>query len=145
MFVQALVIDLGNKQRVVIEKMHFLLAAHGDVRVSAQKIMQGRGPGFLRAGQNEIQPVDLFRLGLPHGHESRTDKRIAQLLSRQAAAPIIGDLSCNAERRFAVLSNNGRCFEGVNAWDVDFLRDPDRCSLHCLARSNRRHCLSKDA
>ena len=35
MFVQLLVISPGNEQRVIIEKMYFLLVAHGDIRVPA--------------------------------------------------------------------------------------------------------------
>ena len=35
MFMQFLVIDLGNKQSVVVKKMYFLLIAHRDLRVPA--------------------------------------------------------------------------------------------------------------
>jgi hypothetical protein len=35
MFVQLLVISPGNEQRVIIEKVYFLLVAHGDIRVPA--------------------------------------------------------------------------------------------------------------
>jgi len=49
MLVQFLIIGLGNKHCVVIEKMDFLLVAHADVRMSAQKVMQrGRAKIFAR-------------------------------------------------------------------------------------------------
>jgi hypothetical protein len=44
------IIGFGNEHRVVIEKMDFLLIAHANVRMSAQKIMQRSGAGFLRPG-----------------------------------------------------------------------------------------------
>ena len=60
MFVQFLIIGLGNEHRVIIEKMDFLLIAHADVGMSAQKVMQRRRAGLLRAGQNEVESVNLF-------------------------------------------------------------------------------------
>jgi hypothetical protein len=50
MLVQFLIIGLGNEHRVVIEKMYLLLIAHADIGMSAQKVMQRRRAGFLRAG-----------------------------------------------------------------------------------------------
>jgi hypothetical protein len=44
------IIRLGNEHCVVIEKMDFLLIAHANVRMSAQKVMQRSGAGFLRSG-----------------------------------------------------------------------------------------------
>lgn len=82
--------------------------------------MQCCRAGFLCAGQNKIQPLDLSRLGPPHRHESRTADHIAQLISQKSGRADIVDLFCNFEIRFPVLSNNGRCFEGVHARDVDF-------------------------
>jgi hypothetical protein len=58
MLVQFLIIGLRNEHRVVIEKMDFLLIAHADIGMSAQKIVQRCCAGFLRAGQNEIEPLD---------------------------------------------------------------------------------------
>jgi len=40
MFMQFVIIRLGDEHRVVIEKMYFLLVAHADVGMSAQKVMQ---------------------------------------------------------------------------------------------------------
>jgi hypothetical protein len=45
--------------------------------------MQCCRAGFLRTGQNEIEPLDFSGLGPPHRHESRTADRIAQLISVQ--------------------------------------------------------------
>ena len=58
MLVQFVVIRLGNEHGVIIEKMNFLLVAHADVGMSAQKIMQRRRAGFLRAGQNKVEPLN---------------------------------------------------------------------------------------
>ena len=66
MLVQFLIIGFGNKHRVVIEKMDFLLIAHADVRMSAQKIMQRRRAGLLRPGQNKIEPLNFSTLGPKH-------------------------------------------------------------------------------
>ncbi len=66
MLVQFRIIGLGNEHRVVIEKMDFLLIAHADVRMSAQKIMQRRRAGFLRAGKNEVEPLNFATLGPKH-------------------------------------------------------------------------------
>ena len=40
---------------------------------------------------------------------------------------------CNLAVQFLVSSCNGCCFEGLHARNVDFLRDHNRCLLHCLA------------
>ena len=53
----------------------------------------------------------------------------------------IVDLFCNAEVRFPVLSRDGSCLEGVHARDVDFLRDRNRRSFHCIACRNGRSWL----
>lgn len=45
--------------------------------------MQRCRAGFLRTGQNEIEPLDFSRFSHPHRHESRTADRIAQLISVQ--------------------------------------------------------------
>ena len=78
MFMQLLVIGLGGEQRVVIKEMDFLLIAHGDVWVPAQEVMQRRRPGFLRAGQNEIEPLNFATLCPEHRHQSRTTDRFTQ-------------------------------------------------------------------
>ena len=98
--------------------------------------MQRSRAGFLRAGQYEIQSLDLARLGPPHRHESRTGNPIAQLISQKTGHTDIVDLFCNFDIGFPVLTSNGRCFEGVRARDVDFLRDHNRRSLHCIACRN---------
>ena len=95
--------------------------------------MQRCRAGFLRAGQNELQPLDLSRLGPPHHHESRTASRIAQSISQKNGHTDIVDLFCNAQVRFPVLSSNGSCFEGIRTRDVDFLRDRGRRSIYCIA------------
>ena len=100
--------------------------------------MQRSRAGFLRAGQNEIQPLDLSRLWPPHGHESRTANLIAQLIFQKRGHTEIVDLFCNFDIGFPVLRSNGRCIEGVHARDVDFLRDHNRRSLHCIACRNGR-------
>jgi hypothetical protein len=100
--------------------------------------MQRRRAALLRTGQNEIEPLDLSRLRLPHRHESRTANRIAQLISQKSGCAGIVDLFCNAEGRPPVLNSNGRCFEAVHARDVDFCRDHNRRSLNCLACRNGR-------
>src|SRR5215831_18615266 len=66
MFVQFLVIHCGNEVCVVIKKMDLLLVTHRDVWMSAQKIMQRRCPGFLRAGENEIEPLNFATPGSKH-------------------------------------------------------------------------------
>ena len=55
---QFVIIWLGDEHRVVIEKMDFLLIAHADIGMSAQKVMQRRRAGFLRPGQNEVEPLN---------------------------------------------------------------------------------------
>ncbi len=65
--------------------------------------MQRCRAGLLRAGQNELQPLDLSRLGPPHRHESRTASRIAQSISQKNGHTDIVDLFCNAQVRFPVL------------------------------------------
>jgi hypothetical protein len=107
--------------------------------------MQCCRAGFLGAGQNEIQPLDLSRLRPPHRHESRTVNGIAQLISQKSGCADIVDLFCNGAGRFPVLSSNGPCFEGVHARDVDFRRDYNRRFLRCLACCNRRPRLSGGA
>ena len=66
MLVQFLITGLGNEHRVVVEKMDFLLVAHADVGMSAQKVVQRRRAGFLRTGQNEIEPLNFAALASKH-------------------------------------------------------------------------------
>src|SRR5215472_5238018 len=66
MFVQLLIIGLENEQRVAVEKMNFLLVTHVDAGMSAQKIVQRGRPGFLRAGQNEIEALNFATLRSEH-------------------------------------------------------------------------------
>ncbi len=58
---QKLVIHLAREDFFVIEEMHLLLVAHGDVWVFRQKIMQRCRAGFLRARQNKIEPLYFAR------------------------------------------------------------------------------------
>jgi hypothetical protein len=47
--------------------MDFLLIAHANVGMSVQKVMEGCRSGFLRSGQNEVEPVNPFTtLGPKH-------------------------------------------------------------------------------
>jgi hypothetical protein len=69
--VQFLVIVFGNEHRVVIEKMDFLLIAHADVGMSAQKVVERRGAGFLRTGQNEVESLNFATFGSEQGHRAR--------------------------------------------------------------------------
>src|SRR5262249_60411681 len=66
MLLQLLIIGLGNEQRVAVEKMNFLLVTHVNVRMSVQKIVQRGGPGFLRAGQDEIKALNFATLSSEH-------------------------------------------------------------------------------
>ncbi|PYI72283.1 MAG: hypothetical protein DMF08_06525 [Verrucomicrobia bacterium] len=69
MLVQFCIIGLGNEHRVVIEKMYFLLIAHADVRMPAQKVVQRRRAGLLRAGQNKVEPLNFATLDPKHRWE----------------------------------------------------------------------------
>ena len=66
MFMELLVINVGNEHRVVVEKMDFLLVARADVGMSAQRVVQRRRAGFLRTGQNEIEPLNFAALASKH-------------------------------------------------------------------------------
>ena len=66
MLVQFFIIGLGNESHVIIEKMDFLLITHADIGMSAQKIVQRCGAGFLRAGQNEIEPLNFATIRSKH-------------------------------------------------------------------------------
>ena len=71
MFVQLPVIGVRNEQAVVIKKVDLLLVAHADIRMFAQKIMQRRGTGFLRTGDDEIEQLNLATPGSKHRHRAR--------------------------------------------------------------------------
>jgi hypothetical protein len=75
MLVQFLIIGLGNEHCVVIEKMDFLLIAHAYVRMSAQKVMQRRGSGFLRAGKYEVEPLNFVTLSPKHQQNVHREAR----------------------------------------------------------------------
>jgi hypothetical protein len=66
MLVQFRIIWFGNEHRIVIEKMDFLLVAHADVRMSAQKVMQRRRARLLRAGKNEVESLNFATLAAEH-------------------------------------------------------------------------------
>ena len=88
-------------------------AGHKDVRASAERHAFGQFEQRTRrcsphdagnnrriieprreigAGQNEIQALDLSRLGPPHRHESRTANPIAQLIFQKRGHTEIVDL-----------------------------------------------------
>ena len=75
MLVQFRIIGFGNEHRVVIEKMDFLLVAHADVRMSAQKVMQRRRARLLRAGQNKVEPLNFATLGPKHQQNVHREAR----------------------------------------------------------------------
>jgi hypothetical protein len=77
MLVQFFVINVGNEHPVIIEKMYFLLVAHRDVGVLAQEVVQCRGPGFLRASENEIEPLDFATSTSEHG------RNVTEILAQQ--------------------------------------------------------------
>lgn len=84
--------------------------------------MQRCRPGFLRASQNEIDPLDLSQLGSPHSHESRTADHIVQSAIaqfRKTAARDVVDVFCNRTIRAPVLHNDEFSFEGARTWDID--------------------------
>ena len=66
MLVQFFIIGLGNEPYVIIEKMDFLLITHANIGMSAQKIVQRCCAGFLRASQNEIEPLNFTTLRSKH-------------------------------------------------------------------------------
>ena len=74
MLVQFCIIGLGNKHRVVIEKMDFLLIAHADVGC-AQKVVQRCRAGLLRAGQNKVEPLNFATLGPKHQRNVHREAR----------------------------------------------------------------------
>src|SRR5205823_4627185 len=56
-FVEQFVIDGARENFFVIEKMHLLLVAHGDVRMFLKKVMQRCCPRFLRPRKDEIESL----------------------------------------------------------------------------------------
>ena len=68
--------------------------------------MQCGRAGFLRAGQNEIEPLNLPRLSSPHRHESRTSNQVAQSasLKHKARSTANVDLFCNRKTRRTVFT-----------------------------------------
>ena len=62
MLVQFRIIGFGNEHCVVIEKMDFLLIAHADVRMSAQKVMQRCRAGLLAPARIKASRSILRRL-----------------------------------------------------------------------------------
>jgi hypothetical protein len=46
--------------------MDFLLIAHADVGMSAQKVVQRCRARLLRAGENEVEPLNFATLGAKH-------------------------------------------------------------------------------
>src|SRR5215831_14127961 len=66
MLVQLSVIGVGNEQAVVIKEVDLLLVAHADIWMFVQEIMQRRGAGFLRTGENESEPLNFVTLGPKH-------------------------------------------------------------------------------
>src|SRR5262245_44086377 len=85
MLVQFLIIGLGDEYLVVIEKMYFLLIAHADVGMSAQKVMQRCGAGFLRTGQDEVEAANLFAApGPKHYSKCKRNFHVQAMVFREA-------------------------------------------------------------
>jgi hypothetical protein len=96
MLVQFFIIGLANEHRVVIEKMDFLLIAHADIGMSAEKVVQRCCAGFLRAGQNEIQSPNFATLGPKHQSKCKRNLRAPAIVFREA-------LECGASsHRFSI-------------------------------------------
>ena len=66
--------------------------------------MQRGRTGFLGAGQNEVQSLNLSRLAFPHRHQSRTANRIAQLISAYARTRRADIVELFVTARFGCLS-----------------------------------------
>jgi hypothetical protein len=69
--------------------MNFLLIAHAYVRMSAQKVMQRRRAGFLRAGKYEVEPLNSATLGPKHQQNVHREARRGsrQLLPQPGMEP----------------------------------------------------------
>src|SRR5919106_3988862 len=111
------IINLRDKHRVVIEEMYLLLVAHGDVRMLRQKIMKRCCAGFLCAGQNEIEPLDLSSLQLKH----RTCSHRPVAASSTAHGAVATGSShvralCAMEHRFPVRSPQA-CHGTPRVWE----------------------------
>jgi len=89
---QNFVIDPSGKNFLVIKEMQLLLVGKRDPRMLAQKIMQGRCPGFLCAGHDEIELLDLPLINSKH-----------EINRASAAAACPRDKFCNRRKRTAVL------------------------------------------
>ena len=57
------------------------------------------------------------------------------IFQKDGHTEIVGSF-CNFDIALPVLRSDGRCFEGVHARDVDFLRDHNRRPLRCIACCN---------
>ena len=75
MLVQLSVIGVGNEQVIVIKEVDLLLVAHANIWMFVQEIMQRRGAGFLRTGENEIEPLDFATLGPKHRGNVHAESR----------------------------------------------------------------------
>jgi hypothetical protein len=84
MLVQFFIIGIGNEPHVIIKKMDFLLITHADVGMSAQKIVQRCCAGFLRASQNEIEPLNFAALASKHQSKCKRNFRVRAIVFREA-------------------------------------------------------------
>ena len=66
MSVQQFVIDRTRKNFLVVKEMEFLPVRERDLRMLLQKIMQRCRSRFLRAGDNEIEPLDFMTFQAEH-------------------------------------------------------------------------------
>src|SRR5581483_5994503 len=83
--------------------MYFLLIAHRDLRMSAQKVMQCRRSGFLRAGKNKIELLDFTPPGSKHERKLFKREGLARrqyLYSRIAVTRIVRVTPGDHTRRF---------------------------------------------
>lgn len=93
---QHFVIDLSRKNLLIIEEMRFLPVGQHDLRMLLQEIMQGCRAGLLRAGHNEIEPLDLSLFNSKH-----------EINRACAVAPCPRDKFCNLRKRAVVLEIDG--------------------------------------
>jgi hypothetical protein len=71
--------------------VYFLLIAHRDLRMFAQKIMQRCGARFLCTSQNEIKPFDFATF--TSKHEDTLTENLWQRLSRAFQRSMLRDAS----------------------------------------------------
>ena len=108
--------DGARENFVVIEKMHLLLVAHGDVRMFLEKIMQRCCPRFLRPRKDEIESPYFSPL-LKHLLQVIITKgRLAR--PRRLARPINCAQLSRSHRRFMVA--DAKIISGRSRYRVGF-------------------------